>query len=824
MIYFSNREIMTKQKSNTSMFLGLFSLLLLLLLGGCVAGKASFDKGNKALNTQSYDQAVMEFLAAVESDPANHEYRLKLNNSRNRAAFLHKTKGDNLVAQQQYVQALEEYQLATELDSSMYSAFDGLKFARSHLQVQKLVNDAQVLLQTNQRAQARDLVANAIAILPNYWPALELQGKIKHSQYALVDGVELEVTSTEPIALNFRDTKLPDVFEILTKLSGINFILDEDVRNSKTTLFLEQATFAQSLELLLRMNKLDKKILNSKTIILFPKTSDKQKQFADQIIQTFYLSHIDAKKAVNLLRTMLQVRKVYVQEDLNAIVIRDQPEVIKLAHKLLEATDRGNSEVVFDLELIEVNHSDTRELGLKLSNYSIGAGLSVVDSGKIVSSSLRAGADTIGLIAPLDNLDPFYSIPTASFKFMKTLIDAEILANPKIRVRNKEKAKVHVGTREPVITVTINDTQTSENVQYIDVGVKLDVEPRIQLDKTIVTTLGLEVSNVSGREKTENGTVAITISSTTANTVLTLKDGEQTIIGGLIRNDSSVTKSMIPLLGDIPWLGELFSGTDKTDIKREILLSITPHIVRSVPLPQGDIASIWSGGEDDLKSGRNFGAFAEEYTSSVGPQGGATLSKQPAGATQLSKNTGSLDTGAGIGTTANVESPAAATNAKNKIEAAQLIEGEIVEEEVVERKQKPTFIVIGEGQVKLGDEFDLSFMVTDIENLRSAPLYIQYDPAIVDLVGTTEGSFLNRDEVATVFTHTVLKPGGRIIVGLKQGSNGSGVSGDGELFQMKFRAIAAGKTAITPSRTNFRGPQGKRILVNSVGIKIEVSP
>ncbi|MCW8859492.1 MAG: secretin and TonB N-terminal domain-containing protein, partial [Deltaproteobacteria bacterium] len=283
-------------------------LLLLLFLSGCIAGQASFTKGNQALETQNYDQAVIEYLAAVESNPANHEYRLKLDQTRSRAALEHKIKGDAFIAQQQFVKALQEYQLATDLDGSLYTAFDGLERARDYLQVEKLLQEAKNMLQANRKAQAQEAVDTALSLRPEYQPTLQLKAEIKQSQYALVDGVELEVISSEPINLNFRETKIPDVFDILTKLSGINFILDEDVRSDKTTLFLEQATFAQALELLLRMNKLDKKILNKKTIILFPKTRDKQKQFEDQIIQTFYLSHIDAKKAVNMLRTMLQVR------------------------------------------------------------------------------------------------------------------------------------------------------------------------------------------------------------------------------------------------------------------------------------------------------------------------------------------------------------------------------------------------------------------------------------------------------------------------------------------------------------------------------------
>ena len=794
-------------------FKGFLVAVILMLLTGCVAGQASFVKGNQALDAQDFDQAVVEYLAAVESDPGNHEYRLKLNQARNRAATIHKEKADQFFSQTKYLEALQEYRFAAELDGSMFAAFEGLRRAQDRIQAEKYVKEAEHLLSASQRGQAGEILTQALTLIPDYQPALQLKEKIRQGQYALVDGVELDVTSMELIDLNFRETKIPDVFDILTKLSGINFILDEDVRNNKTTLFLEQATFAQALELLLRMNKLDKKILNSKTIILFPKTRDKQKQFEDQIIQTFYLSHIDAKKAVNMLRTMLQVRKIYVQEELNAIVIRDQPDVVKLAQKLIEANDRGSSEVVFDLELIEVNHSDTRDLGLKLSNYSIGGGLSLPGSGKIVDTGLSAGGPTTNLIDFSKGLDPFYSIPTASFRFMKTLVDAEVLANPKIRVRNKEKAKVHVGSREPIVTVTINDTQTSENVQYIDVGVKLNVEPIIQLDNTIVTKLGLEVSNVSGREKTANGTAVITISSTNADTTLTLKDGEQTIIGGLIRDDNAVTKSKIPLLGDIPVLGEVFNGTDTTKTKREILLSITPHIVKSVHVPQGDTASIWSGGEDDLKFGRNFGTFADEYK--AGQQGLEPLveeQSEPQVEEQLEPQ---------------VEKEAETDSVEVLPQSSLSLEMEnqdpVTEVVVTEAPPKSLLLVDGKKIIKTGELFDLMFSITNVQALANATVQIDYDPQILDFQNIEKGMFIGGQNDAT-FAYDVMNDDGRIRVMFGAGSNASSLSGQGELFTLSFMAIAEGRTEVWPSEQTFTDVDNENLAIESFGLDIQIVP
>jgi general secretion pathway protein D len=252
----------------------LFLLLVALLLSGCSASRSAFNKGEVALLAEDYDQAVISFLTAVQKDQHSHIYRMKLEYARERAALQHKSRGDVYLARQNYLKALEEYQLAVDLDGSLYVANEGAELAGRYLQAQKLTVDAEELLKTRRRLQAKDSLQKALLYVTDYQPALQLLEQIKSSRSTVIDGVELEVTSNQPITLNFNEAKLPDVFTILTKLSGINFILDEDVRGGNTTLALEKATFAQALELLLRMNKLDKKVLNSKTIILFPKSRD----------------------------------------------------------------------------------------------------------------------------------------------------------------------------------------------------------------------------------------------------------------------------------------------------------------------------------------------------------------------------------------------------------------------------------------------------------------------------------------------------------------------------------------------------------------------
>jgi general secretion pathway protein D len=590
----------------------------------------------------------------------------------------------------------------------------------------------------------------------------------------------------------------------------------------------------------LKMNNLGERVLNPKTVIIYSDTKDKEKQYQDQLIQIFYLSNIDAKKAVNLLRTMLQLRKIYVHEELNAIVIRDTPDVIRLAQQILEAADRADAEVLYDLELVEINHSDDMNIGPRLSTY--GTSFGYVPPG---TTSIPGTVTVEGL----SNLQFLYTIPTATFQLEKTLKDSEILANPKIRVKNKEKAKVHIGSREPVITVTTTGTTgiTSDSIQYVDVGVKLEVEPTVQLDNTVDTKISLEVSNVTGRNTTDNGTLALTLSTTNASTDLTLKDGETTILGGLIRDDYTKTKDTFPILGKIPLLGDLISGHLRNKSKREILLSITPHIVKSVDVPKANVASIWSGGEDDLKAGPNFSAFAaplqaEQSRLAPPPVPGRSnqptemftpAQAEPAGpAPEAMPESAAPPTIAPQGLPENGPSPAAAPASTGAPAMPGMAEAPPSEAGVatVAMPRREALAAPGQARVflrgptlvKAGEEFVVEVDVDSLHDLYSAPFFLNFPPQLCTFTRVEEGGFLGSGGQPTIFTSSANQKNGQLIIGTKQGNAGTGASGSGTLARVVFTAKAAGSGDLSLDRINFRDPSGSRLPVAAEGLRIEV--
>jgi general secretion pathway protein D len=591
-------------------------LMVVLLAAGCASyqGRKAFDDAELLAAEEKFDQSVGKYLEAMQLDPGNKTYKLKLLAVRTRAAASHIGQARVLAGKGDLEEALGHYRMAREFDPGLDLINREAEVLVKQIEARKLAQQAATAYGDRRFPEARGLVDQALQLDPDNADAAALAEQLQTEKKSIVmDDVVLDISSAEPITLRFKNARTREVFSILNELSGINFILDEDVRDQPISVLLEKASFTQAMELILQMNGLSKKVLNGKTIIIYPQTREKEKQYGDQIIQTFYLSHIDAKKAVNLLRTMLQLRKIFVHEERNALVIRAKPEVIRLAEQILSAADRANSEVLFALELVSVSDTDNLLFGPKLNPSSMGVGFSA-DGTNIVSGTL--GTVTDGLVQSLNGLQTFYTVPSATFDLKKTFKDTEILASPKIRVRNRAKAKVHIGTREPVITTTTTDTSTSSNIQYVDVGVKVDVEPIIQLNNTVETKLRLEVSQVIGREAVD-GVTALTISTTNAETVLTLEDGVQTVLGGLFEEVDDTTRTTIPILGDIPLIGSLFTNFVDANKKREILLSITPYIVRQVEVPPADIATIWSGGEDNLKVGPNFGSFAEPMASEL---------------------------------------------------------------------------------------------------------------------------------------------------------------------------------------------------------------
>lgn len=431
---------------------------------------------------------------------------------------------------------------------------------------------------------AREMVREVLMENPQHVKAIELQ----HQLEAQTNPVKIAPPSLKPpfdklVSLELRDANIKVVFEALSRATGINFILDKDIKpDSKATIFIKKARIDEAIDMVLSSNGLQKKALSDNTALVFPSTPQKLKDYKDLVIRSFFFTNTNAKQVSTLLKTMLKTKDIFVDERLNMLVMRDTPEVIKIAEKLIAANDLEDPEVMLDIEVLEVSRNRLQELGIIYPNQ-----LSVVTADALTLESLKAIKSTnIGVS------------PNPAINFKKTTGDVNLLSNPRIRVKNNEKAKILVGDKVPIITTTSTaNVGISENVQYVDVGLKLDVEPRVTLDNFVNIKVGLEVSSLGERTVTRNGATVYTIGTRNASTVLRLKNGETQVLAGLILDDERKNASKLPGLGDLPLIGRLFSNQEDKKSKTEIVLAITPRIIGNITRPQVEITEYWSGTE-----------------------------------------------------------------------------------------------------------------------------------------------------------------------------------------------------------------------------------
>lgn len=818
------------------------------LLSGCSAGTRAFSKGESLEADGKFEEAMYRYADAFQADPTASEYRLRFLNVREKAANQRFKRGMTLVEKSNYIEALPELQAALGIDPSQ-SIF------KQQVEITQRLKDAQVAYlegrdfeKANKLKDALRVYAQAVNLSPNnsqYKKALERVSEMSKSK---LDGYELNLKSTKPITLKFKDAKMKDVFNILTQLSGINFIFDEGVKDSPVTIYLENASFDQAFDLLINMNKLGRKTLNETTVLIFAKSADKSKQYEDMVLRTFHLNYMDAKKAVNLIRTMVQVRKIYVNEDSNSLVVRDTADIMGVVEKILDANDVPDAEVILDVEVIEMSDKNAQNVGLLLSNYNIQLG-AFSPSNQLMSTSLTSAAVTTTTPATtnasIDNLlqaftmkgyGGFVTVPSATYNLGKTLAKGEVLSNPKIRVKNKEKAKFNVGTRVPITTTTLNGTLSQVNVQYVDVGVKVNAEPHILLNNEITIKLSLEVSSILTKEAVggkDSPTTVVTIGTRNIETVLSLKDGETSIIGGLKQNSSSNDKNKIFLLGDLPLIGPLLSNHNSSKDKTELLLAITPRLVRGVSVPQPDLASFYSGKEDDPSLSRSLQSFDQEpvFDAAVQPKASSQKPVIPAvplssgpPATQLPRRAvpqaGVTPAPASPAVTP-VASPATA-NSNPAAAAPAKAATPVPTAPVPTPPQRALLQIAAPPTVTVGQQFSLDIKVDSVTDLFNAPFVLSYDPIFVEFISMEEGPFMKNDGKTTTFSSKAEPVGGTVSVTLARAAGSGGVTGGGSLVKALFRAKNQGPAGFAFKSVGLSGVNGTVLTVLPFSTAVDI--
>ena len=579
------------------------TLLLAALLGTAgLAGCASpgLTEGQALIGNGSTEAGLARLQAGMAEEPGNLELKSYYYTQREKLASQWLTQAQRGIEQANFAAAETTLNKVLSIHPDNPRAKVLLASLEGEVANKRLLDEARTALSQNNPALAADKSQQILTQSPGHAGAIDMQRKIQLARAQEENAPrELNASSRKVITLEFRDAPLRNVFDMISRQSGINFVFDKDVRlDTKATLFARNTTVSEAISMLLGTGQFSKKVMGPSTLLIYPDTPPKQKQYQELMVKSFYLGNADAKSTMAMLRVLIKTRDMYVDERLNQLVIRDTPEAIRLAEKIIATQDLAEPEVMLHVDVLEVKRSKLLDLGIQYPNQFTVINPASLTSALTLENLKNISASTIAVS------------PSPAVNIQQDNSDVNILANPRIRVKNREKAKIHIGEKLPVITTTSTaNVGISESVAYLDVGLKLDVEPSVLMRDDVQIKVNLEVSNIVKEIRSLSGTLTYQIGTRNATTVLRLKDGETQVLAGLISEEERGSSSGIPGLADLPVLGHLFASKSNETIKTEIVLLITPHILRNAQAQQPALTE-FRGGTENAIGGSGGGAAA----------------------------------------------------------------------------------------------------------------------------------------------------------------------------------------------------------------------
>ena len=566
--------------------------VLVTMVSGC-AGQLALRDGANLVAADQVEAGLAVYQNALLQDSSNTRLRMAYVQTLERAIQSYLERAEKLYQEGRWIDAEMLFQRALGLSPRNERARAGLAAIERDGRHAALVAEGAAELRKGNLESARMKLSNVLSEDPKNPEARALLATLESKDEASAKESLLAANFRKPISIDFKDAQLKQVFEAVASSSGMNFLFDKDIKlDQKTSIMLKNSTIEAALYYILMTNQLDHQVMDTNTLLIYPNNAGKQKEYQQLVVKKFPLLNANAKAIAETLKTLMKPRDLVIDEKLNMLIMRDSPDAIRLAGKLIALQDVAQPEVMLELEVLEVSRTRLQELGIAFPGSLTLVPLATSTGGTLKLSDLRnLNSDNIGA-----TVDPL--------KLNARAVDSDtgLLANPRIRVLDREKARVVIGNRVPTITTAITATGIiSESVSYIDVGLKLDVEPTIFLDNDVAIRVGLEVSNVVDQQKTTNGTTTYTIGTRSATTVLRLKDGENQVLAGLINDEDRRAANKLPGLGDLPLIGRLFGSNLTNANKTEIVLSITPRLIRNNRRQDAALVEFLSGTETSAR-------------------------------------------------------------------------------------------------------------------------------------------------------------------------------------------------------------------------------
>jgi general secretion pathway protein D len=751
-----------------------------LMAAGCPKGKPDYQQGRKAENLQDYDAAYDFYQKALKEQPEDAEYQIKFNQARFEAGAFHIKQGVKLREQGNLQAAMGEFQRAAAMDPS------------SAMADQELRKTADMLAEQDHKAAAAEAATNAAA---------------EAEQLTLASmPPEIKPLSRAPISLHMvNDAKI--VFDTIGKLAGLTVVYDADFPARRIPVDLNGVTLQQALDIVSMESKAFWKPVTENIIFVIPDQPQKRRDYEEQIVKTFYLSNTvqaqDLTEIVTGLRQLLDLKRLQQLNAQNAIIVRDTPDKLAIAEKMINDIDKARPEVVIQVQVLEARLDKMRNLGiLPGQTASIGVvppGTTTTTTNNGTNNNNTNGTNsTTTNILTLQNLTHLngsnYSVTLPSFTANALLTDSstKIIQNPEVRSVDGQPAKLRIGDRVPVATgsfqagVGVGSTAGSGFVnplvntqfQYIDVGVNVDITPRVHPNHEVSLKVSVEVSSVTGQTNI-GGIQQPIISQRKIDHEIRLKEGEANILGGLVEKTDTKGRNGWPGLGSVPLLHYLFSEDTKSYEDDEILIILTPKIVRMPEWTKANLRPLYTGSESLVQVRRD---------SEVRSPQSETATPTPSGV---------------------AANPGAAAPAANPALGAQS----------AQMRFEPRNVTM-----KTGEKTTIGVVVDNVNDLFSVPFLLQYNPAVISVEEVQHGGFLQGGNQEIAIVQRVDPTRGQAIISATRQPNTAGVSGTGTIMGIVVKAIAPGNSNLSIVQVNAKDSQQKPIPLVTSEATVQVQP
>ena len=757
----------------------LFLWLVALTLPGVAADKAKdlYSKGQDAEARQQYEAAYDFYKQAYDLKPKDLRYRAAFEHARFEAASSIVHRGQKLRDDGKLDEAVAEFQKAVDIDPSLFVAKQEL------LRTQKMIND-----QRNPPPQAAG-------------PPASLERRVHEA----AGPVELAPISNVPITLKMLNTKSDVVYRTIGQLAGINVLLDPDYTPRPINVELNGVSLEEALEITALESKTFWRPVTTNTIFVAADNVQKRKEIEQSVLKTFYLTNLsqptELQDVVNAIRAVLDVQRVQQLLSQNALVVRGTPDQIALAQKLVEDLDKARPEVIIDIAVMQVSKDRSSTLGLNpptsatvtLQSNINTTTTTTTTTGTTTTPTSGTNGINLNSLGNLNAQNFNVTIPSANLSVLMSHSDTKLIQNPQIRALDGQKASLKIGDRVPVATgsfqpgiggVGINPLVNTQ-FQYLDVGVNIDVTPRVHANGEVTLKITMDVSAVTGQQNI-GGISQPIIGQRKIEHEIRLKDGEANLLGGIMEDQQTKQLSGIPGLAQIPILKYLFGQTTQDHSENEIVFAIVPHIIRSSDVNEINQRAIDIGTANSIElhhaprpAGAPSASGAQPGTPSITPV------SQPA-ASQPSVRPATAQPGAQSGGTPSF------------------------------LFDPPTI------QATKGNTFAVNLLISGAQNVYSVPVQLNYDPKMLQLVNVSNGGFLSQDGQVVTLVHREDETVGQSQITASRPSGSGGVSGQGAVVTVTFQAKETGQTPLTITRGGARDPGLQPITVNGAQAAVVV--